>query len=78
MKYAVIFHKTRTGYSAHAPDLPGCVAAASTLKKTEKLMREAISFHVEMMQEQGEKIPVPVTAAAYIPVDRSTARVRLR
>jgi hypothetical protein len=25
MKYAVLFEQTETGYSAHVPDLPGCV-----------------------------------------------------
>src|SRR3954470_174400 len=70
MKYAVIFEKTKTGYSAHVPDLPGCVAAARTLKSTEKLMREAIELHLESMKEHGEVIPPPVTEAGYIAVPR--------
>ena len=70
MKYAVIYHKTRTGYSAHAPDLPGCVAAARSLKETEKLMREAIAMHLESMREHGERIPSPMTQANYITVKR--------
>jgi predicted RNase H-like HicB family nuclease len=35
MKYAVIYEKTATGYSSYVPDLPGCVAAGSTLRETE-------------------------------------------
>ena len=31
MKYAVLFEQTATGFSAHVPDLPGCVAAGATL-----------------------------------------------
>jgi len=27
MRYAVIYEKTDTGYSAYVPDLPGCIAA---------------------------------------------------
>jgi hypothetical protein len=40
MKYAVLYAPTATGYSAHVPDLPGCVAAASTLDETKELMKE--------------------------------------
>jgi predicted RNase H-like HicB family nuclease len=58
-KYTVFFDPTATGYSAHMPDLPGCVAAAPTLEETRKLMREAIEFHVEGMRLNGEMVPVP-------------------
>jgi predicted RNase H-like HicB family nuclease len=46
MEYAVIYERTATGYSAYAPDLPGCIAAGRTLRETEKLMREAIELHL--------------------------------
>ena len=39
MKYAVLFEKTSTGYSAHVPDLPGCVVAGPTFGETAELMR---------------------------------------
>ena len=58
-KYAVFFEQTSSGYSAHVPDLPGCVAAASTLEATRELMREAIEFHVEGMRMHGELVPAP-------------------
>jgi predicted RNase H-like HicB family nuclease len=66
MKYAVLFEKTLTGYSAHVPDLPGCVAAAATLAETAALMREAIRMHVAGMREDGEPVPEPRTIAEYI------------
>jgi len=56
-KYLIIYEKTQSGYSAYAPDLPGCVAAASTKKETEILMKEAIEFHIEAMLEEGLEIP---------------------
>jgi len=68
MRYAVIYHKTRTGYSAEAPDLPGCIAAAKTLRGTQKLMREAIEFHLEGLRDYGEPIPAPQTVARYVAV----------
>ena len=58
-KYTVFFEPALTGYSAHVPDLPGCVAAASTLEETRQLMREAIEFHIEGMRMHGEEVPEP-------------------
>ncbi|MBE2217387.1 MAG: type II toxin-antitoxin system HicB family antitoxin [Ignavibacteria bacterium] len=61
VEYLVVFEKTKTGYSAYVPDLPGCAAAGKTKAETEKLIKEAIEFHIEGMILQGEKIPVPST-----------------
>jgi len=37
MKYLVIIEKTKTGFSAFSPDLPGCVATGSSKKEVEKI-----------------------------------------
>jgi predicted RNase H-like HicB family nuclease len=66
MRYAVLFEKTDTGYSAYVPDLPGCIAAGDTLEETAQLMREAIGFHLDGMREDGEPIPEPRTIAEYV------------
>ncbi len=58
-KYIVFFEQTATGFSGHVPDLPGCVAAASTLEETRQLMREAIEFHIEGMRLNGDHVPAP-------------------
>jgi predicted RNase H-like HicB family nuclease len=55
----VFFAQTQTGYSAHVPDLPGCVAAGTTLEETRQLIREAIEFHIEGMRLHGEAVPPP-------------------
>jgi predicted RNase H-like HicB family nuclease len=68
MKYAVLYEKTGTGYSAHVPDLPGCIATGATLQETEQLMREAVEMHLEGMREDGDPIPQPSTIANYITV----------
>jgi predicted RNase H-like HicB family nuclease len=57
--YTVFFERTATGYSAHVPDLPGCVAAGETLEETRQLIREAIEFHIEGMRLHGEAVPEP-------------------
>jgi predicted RNase H-like HicB family nuclease len=66
MKYAVLFEKTETGYSAHVPDLPGCVAAGSTFEETTELIRQAIRMHLAGMVEDGDSIPEPKTIAEYV------------
>ncbi|HXP85017.1 MAG TPA: type II toxin-antitoxin system HicB family antitoxin [Bryobacteraceae bacterium] len=66
MKYTVLFTKTETGYSAHVPDLPGCIAAGATLEETAELMRAALQMHLDGMREDGEAIPEPRTTAESI------------
>ncbi len=58
-RYTVFIEPTATGYSAHVPDLPGCVAAASTLEETRQLIKEAIEFHIEGMRINGDSVPEP-------------------
>jgi predicted RNase H-like HicB family nuclease len=57
MRYAIIIEKGKRNYSAYAPDVPGCVAAAKTVRQTRKLMKEALEFHFEGMLLDGEEIP---------------------
>lgn len=66
MKYAVVFEKSSTGYSAYVPDIPGCVAAGRTLDETAGLIREAIQAHLELMRQDGDAIPEPTTQVDYV------------
>lgn len=77
MKYVAIIGKTGNGYSAHLPDLPGCIAAADTFEESTALIREAAKFHVEMMAEHGESIPQPIYAAIEVdaPIPGATGEV---
>jgi predicted RNase H-like HicB family nuclease len=68
MKYAVIYEKSKTGYGAYVPDLPGCVAVGDTLEETAQLIREAIEMHLQGMREDGDPIPEPSTVADYVSV----------
>lgn len=68
MKFAVIYERSGTGYSAYVPDLPGCVAAGSSLEETVELMKGAITIHLEGMREDGDPIPNPTTLTDYIAV----------
>ncbi len=68
MKYAVVIEKSETGYGAYVPDLPGCVAVGATVSETERLIREAIEFHLEGLREDGLTVPEPTTVAQYVDV----------
>ena len=67
-RFAVVIEKTSTGYGAYAPDLPGCVAAGDTLEDTERLMREAVQFHLGGMWAHGDPVPEPTAVAQYVEV----------
>jgi predicted RNase H-like HicB family nuclease len=66
MRYAVVIEKAEHNYSAYVPDLPGCVTTGDTVAETLRSIGEAIEFHLEGMQEDGEAIPAPTTLAAYV------------
>ena len=68
MKFVAIIGKTGNGYSAHLPDLPGCIAAADTFEETSQLIQEAANYHVELMAEHGEAIPAPIYTAIEVEV----------
>lgn len=59
MRYAVIYEKTSTGYSAYVPDLPGYAAAGETQQETNELMRGAVKMHLVAMREDGTPFPNP-------------------
>jgi predicted RNase H-like HicB family nuclease len=67
-RYTVFIEPTATGYSAHVPDLPGCVAAASSLEETRQLIKEAIEFHIDAMRMNGDAVPEPTRHVEQIEV----------
>jgi predicted RNase H-like HicB family nuclease len=67
-EYTVVFERGKRNWSAYVPDLPGCVAAGTTRKATEQLIREAIVLHLEAMRQDGDPIPEPTTEAMKIAI----------
>lgn len=65
-KYAVVIERGRDNLSAYVPDLPGCVTTGKTVEEVERNIREAIELHLEGMLEDGDAIPEPSTAVAYV------------
>ncbi|HET6555995.1 MAG TPA: type II toxin-antitoxin system HicB family antitoxin [Prolixibacteraceae bacterium] len=44
-------------YSAHLPELPGCVTTGRSLKEIEYNIKEIVPFHLEGQRDSGGKIP---------------------
>lgn len=69
LKYAVIFEGDEaTGFSAYAPDLPGCIATGKTLKQTREQMLGAMAFHIRGLLEDCDPVPVPSIVADMLEV----------
>ena len=61
MKYAVLIERGPTSFGATVPDLPGCFAVGATRGEVERLIEEAIPFHIAGLKEAGLPVPQPVT-----------------
>ena len=68
MKYAVVVERSGTGFAAYVPDLPGCVATGATRVEVQRLIREAIQFHLEGLREHGDPVPEPTTGVDLVEV----------
>ena len=67
-EFAVIYEWGKRNWSAYVPDLPGCIATGKTRKQVERLIREAIEFHIEGLIENGEPVPTPSVEAGTVSV----------
>jgi len=65
MRYAIIIEQAEGNYSAYVPDLPGCVTTGASLDEIEQNIREAITFHLDGLREDGLPIPIPSTVVEY-------------
>ena len=70
MRYAIVIEKAAANYAAYVPDLPGCVATGDTLQETEKLIREAVEFHLDGLRADGLPIPPPTSQVEYVEVSK--------
>jgi len=63
MRYAVVFEKDESNYSAYVPDLPGSVA---TVEDIEREIKEAIRLHLDGLRQDGAQIPQPSAVCEYV------------
>ncbi len=68
MKLLVVVEQTESGYSAYAPDMPGCLATGQSRTEVERTMREAIEFHLEGLRAEGIVPPEPQTYATVVEI----------
>ena len=63
-EYTVVFERGPESWGAHVPDLPGLFAVSETFEETDRLIREGIVHHLEMLRDEGMDVPEPVTRVA--------------
>ncbi len=68
-RYAIVIEKGPHSYGAYVPDLPGCVATGPSVEETERLLREAISLHLQGMNEDGLAVPEPSSVVEYVELE---------
>jgi predicted RNase H-like HicB family nuclease len=69
MTYTVIYEKGPTSWGAYVPDLPGVITVGDSREEVERLIQEAIEFHIEGMREEGLAIPPPSSFAGVVEID---------
>ena len=66
--FAVVIEKAEGNFSAHVPDLPGCVATGSTREIALAEIKTAIAFHLEGLASDAETLPAQRTSVETITV----------
>jgi predicted RNase H-like HicB family nuclease len=66
MRYAIVIDKTRTGYSAFVPDLPGCIITGDSKSEIEHEMKDAIRFHINGQTIGGLPVPEATSFAEHV------------
>lgn len=59
IEYIGLAEKVEDGYTVFFPDFPGFGSAGDSLEEVRKKAREGLIAHVELMTEDGQKIPRP-------------------
>ena len=66
--FAIVIEEAEGNFSAHVPDLPGCVATASTRDQVLERIREAIAFHLDGLARDAQPAPARRTSVATVMV----------
>ncbi len=66
MRYLVILERSKSGWGAHVPDLPGCVAVAETKVKVIELIKDAVDLHVGSLKISGDAVPRPSSESLFV------------
>ncbi len=66
--YLVVIDKAPNNYAAWVPDLPVCLSVGDTLAEMRAMIKEAIEFHIEALEDCGDLVPVPESRGSFIEV----------
>ncbi len=69
MTFTVIYEKGPVSWGAYVPDLPGVITVGDSRDEVERLIQEAIEFHLDGMREEGLAIPAPSSFAGVIEIN---------
>lgn len=69
VKYAVLIEKGEQSYGTYVPDLPGCISVGDTLDEVQRMIREAMEFHIEGMLRDGDVVPEPTSLCHEVEID---------
>jgi predicted RNase H-like HicB family nuclease len=80
-QYIALIHKDAdSDFGVSFPDLPGCVTAGATLDEARDMAEEALAFHIEGLEQDGEAIPEPSSLEAVMadPDNRDSVAILVR
>lgn len=66
MRYLVVVEETRVGYSAHCPDVEGCIVTGRTRAEVEEQIGRVLEFHLCGLRRRAGEVPSPKSYATYV------------
>lgn len=60
----IVHKESSSDFGVSFPDFRGCISAGDTLAEAAALAQEALVAHIELMIEDGEPVPEPMTLEA--------------
>ncbi len=64
----VVIERSKDGFGAYVPDLPGCAATARTEAEVKTLIREGIEIYIEELKARGKRVPAPRSRSAEVEI----------
>lgn len=65
-EYLVIYEHGDTSWGAYSPDLAGVAVVGDGREEVERLIAEAIPFHLDGLRKEGIAVPQPRSTAGVV------------
>jgi len=56
-QYPVVYEWAGKNFAGYAPDVPGCMATAPTLRRMRTLLKSTLEAHLKWISDDGDTIP---------------------